>query len=71
VTLDLLVLITDRRREHVVAALESRLHLLQGLSTVLEALELPLRGNDGLDELALGRVLEFEVQTLDGCAVCR
>jgi len=68
-TVHFLVSVADRSGEHIVAALNARLHFLQGLPPVLQALELPLRGDDGFDELALGRVLELEVEAFDRRAI--
>nr|WP_229714616.1 hypothetical protein [Aquisalinus luteolus] len=38
------------------------------MTTVLFALQLPLSGKDCLDEFALWRILEFEIQTFHGSA---
>ncbi|MEL6767089.1 MAG: hypothetical protein AAFP17_07910 [Pseudomonadota bacterium] len=58
-----LIAITARRLRHdCIAPLKPRRHLLDHLPSVLLALELALRGDDGLDELAFGRVLEAEVE---------
>nr|WP_228185782.1 hypothetical protein [Stappia indica] len=65
---NLLVAIAVGRREAPVAGHHPGLHLLDHLAAVLLALQLALGGEDGLDELALGRVLKTEVQALDAGA---
>jgi hypothetical protein len=66
-----LVTVADRDGEYIVATLHPRLHLLQGLTPILQALQLTLRGDHGFDELAFGRVLELEIEALHGCVVSR
>lgn len=55
-------LVADGHEERMKAALDSSLHLLDRLALVLDALQLSLGGDDGLNELAFRRVLELEVQ---------
>ena len=71
VTACLLVAVADWNGEHIVATLYPRLHLLQRLMPILQALQLTLRGDDGFDELAFGRVLELEIEALHRRVVCR
>jgi len=61
----LFVAIADGRIVNPIAVLHAGLHLLGNLPSVLLALKRALGGDDGLDELALGRVVELEVQALD------
>ncbi|MEM9477868.1 MAG: hypothetical protein AAGA71_21490 [Pseudomonadota bacterium] len=56
--------VANWRIEEPVPGPGARLHLLDGLASVLLALQLALRSDDGFDEFAFGGVLEAEVETL-------
>ena len=59
------VFVASRRIVNPIAILHPGAHLLRHLSAVLLALQHPLGGHDGLNELALRRVVEPEVQAFD------
>ena len=62
------IAIATRGLEYPIALLHAGAHFLEGLAAVLFALKLALRGEDRLDEFALGRVVEIVVQAFDACA---
>ncbi|MEZ5838356.1 MAG: hypothetical protein R3D03_21955 [Geminicoccaceae bacterium] len=59
------IAIADRRLKHPIAVLHPGTHFLRDLPPVLLALQGPLRCQNGLDELALGTVVELEIQAFD------
>ncbi|MEO1701929.1 MAG: hypothetical protein AAFR71_07730 [Pseudomonadota bacterium] len=65
---DLLIKISNGWVVNPIAVLHPGFHLLGDLASVLLALQCPLRGHDGFDELTFGRFIELEVQTFDSCA---
>ena len=49
-----------------IVRLYARFHFLRHLAVILFTFQCALDSHDGLDELALGRTVELEVQTFDG-----
>nr|WP_240534955.1 hypothetical protein [Notoacmeibacter marinus] len=60
-----LVRIADRRIVDPVAVFHPSAHLLGDLSAILLSLQRALGGDDGFDELTLGRIVELEVEAFD------
>ncbi|MEQ1954473.1 hypothetical protein ABMA59_23975 [Mesorhizobium sp. CN2-181] len=63
-TFDGFIAITNGRIVNPIARLHARFHLLRDLTAILLAFERALRGHDCFDELALGTVVELEVEAL-------